>query len=143
MRALRTSPTNIVRLLLVLGLLTAVAAAAAPKASARTLAQARAVCPDGAVCLFKDVRWNGKYIAFRSGIADFRRFGFNDMASSVFNDSGERACLYENVDFWYPNPLGRAYQVDPWEYTSSLHGGLRFGDIASSAYMFAWGQRYC
>ena len=91
----------------------------------------------------QDVRRNGKHIAFRSGIADFRRFGFNDVASSLVNDGGERACLYENVDFWYPNPLGRAFTVDPWEYQSGLHGGLRFGDIASSAYVFAWGQRYC
>jgi hypothetical protein len=139
----RPARPKLLGLVLALAVLGAFAALSAPQTSARTLAQARAVCPDGAVCLFKHVRWNGKHIAFRSGIADFRRFGFNDVASSLVNDGGERACLYEHVDFWYPNPLGRAFTVDPWEYQPSLHGGLSFGDIASSAYVFAWGQRFC
>jgi Peptidase inhibitor family I36 len=77
--------------------------ATAPDASARTLAQARAICPDGAMCLFDGFNWDGKYVAARYGISDLNDFEFNDRASSYLNDSSSQDfCLSENTDsIWH------------------------------------------
>jgi hypothetical protein len=64
-------------------------------ASARTLAQARAVCPDGSICLFEAADWNGKWVSSRYAINRLTQFGFNDVTSSFVNDSPEAFCMLE------------------------------------------------
>jgi hypothetical protein len=116
----------------------------APQADARTEAQARAACPDGNVCLFEDINWNGRWLAFRSGISDFRTFGFNDRASSVYNESGFAYCLFEHVDFAWPNALGRSYKVISGRRGNpNLHAWINYGDVASSGYRTPYESSPC
>jgi hypothetical protein len=68
----------------------------ASSAPARTLSQARDVCPDGALCLFEHANYDGKYVAARWGINRLSDFGFNDRASSFVNDSANAHCMLEH-----------------------------------------------
>lgn len=114
-----------------------------PTSSARTLAEARAVCPDGKICLFEHARWEGdKRVAARHGISYLSDFGFNDLASSYVSDARDRTfCLFEDESGLFESG-GASIEVGPgdsdpfltrggWnDRISSIHRPTLFGDCA-------------
>ena len=109
----------------------------ASTASARTLDQARYLCPNGQICLFEHNDYNGEWVAFRGYIRYLDQYNFEDRASSYVNDSGIAYCLYETGNFngvrYYVPSAGHAGWARP-----SLGS---WGDRVSSLSEMTWGMR--
>jgi hypothetical protein len=108
--------------------LAAVAVIAAP-ASARSLTQARATCPDNSLCVFEHANWDGKWVSSRSRINNLEYFGFNDKTTSYLNDSRSRFCMYEHKNTGFTS-LGFRITVNPWAYSTNV--GPRYNDQITS-----------
>jgi len=120
---------KLVRLIAVLVATIAAATVVASPASARTRAEARAVCPDNSLCVFEHDYWNGKWVSSRSRINNLEFFGFNDKTTSYLNDSGSRFCLYEHKITGFTS-LGFRITVNPWASTTNV--GPRYNDQITS-----------
>ena len=97
-------------------------AAIAPQAQAQPSACANKLC------LFEHNYERGRYVAYATGSDDMSRYGpyFNDMTSSVHNNTGSRWCLWEHA-----GRKGRVITVGPWASIPGL--GYPWNDSISSA----------
>jgi hypothetical protein len=116
---------SICALIVALGL---VAVIAAP-ASARSWAEAEALCPDNSLCVFEHEGFNGKWVSSRSAINDLGYFGFNDKTTSWFNDSGSRFCMYQNTNTGW-HSVG--WRLTAAARSSNTNVGARYNDQISS-----------
>jgi hypothetical protein len=128
------------RLVLAAVCIAAASMAIASTASARTLAQARDICPDGAMCLFEHANWDGKYVAARYGISHLSDFGFNDRASSYVNDATRTFCLYEHDTGQFQHG-GAHLRVTRGGYT--WYTGAAWNDRISSIQRSFWPGDRC
>jgi hypothetical protein len=75
----------------------------APPAHAQEPAQdqAQVACPANRICLYEHVNFGGRVAIYATGSADMNRFGprFNDMTSSIINNTGSRWCAYEHANY--------------------------------------------
>jgi Peptidase inhibitor family I36 len=117
------------RSLAVLSASIGLAAVVAAPTSARTYAQARAICPDNSLCLFEHQNWDGKWVSSRSAIDDLGSFGFNDKATSYLNDSGSRFCMYQHTNTGW-HSVGWRLTASAWGYSTNV--GARYNDQISS-----------
>ncbi|MFF6981373.1 peptidase inhibitor family I36 protein [Streptomyces sp. NPDC008343] len=58
-------------------------------------------CPDGYLCVYRDIGHGGGGFAVNGGRAlnDFRGIDFNDHMSSWINETGSRYCWYEHINY--------------------------------------------
>ncbi|MFJ4963198.1 peptidase inhibitor family I36 protein [Streptomyces sp. NPDC088729] len=58
-------------------------------------------CPDGYLCLYRDVGYAGGGYAVNNGRAlnDFRGIDFNDVMSSWVNETSSRYCWYPDINY--------------------------------------------
>jgi hypothetical protein len=106
-----------------------VAAVIAAPASARSVAQARAICPDNSLCVFEHEGFNGKWVSSRSAINDLGYFGFNDKTTSWLNDSGSKFCMYQHTNTGW-HSVGWRLTAAAWSYNTNV--GARYNDQISS-----------
>jgi hypothetical protein len=77
-------------------------------------AQAQSDCVNR-ICLYEHDGYRGRHVAYSVGPRDMTRFGpfFNDMASSIRNDTGARWCAYEHVNYGGAHLLIAAQEDKP------------------------------
>lgn len=56
-------------------------------------------CSGGAICLWQHSDYNGAWNAFHTGDTKSNLGPFNDRASSVYNHTNIRYCLYQNAGY--------------------------------------------
>ncbi|MFD8717786.1 peptidase inhibitor family I36 protein [Streptomyces sp. NPDC059629] len=108
--------------------LMATGAQAEAKADTRVIHGAgAAACPSHYFCLYEHIDYNGsgsgRIVLTQSSVPDLRLYGFNDVASSVINNTADFVVVYKNVHY---KGLQRAFT--PSQRAGSLVGtGLNDG----------------
>ena len=94
-------------------LTTALAVASALSMAVASPAQAQ-------ITLYEHSNYGGRSVTYAVGSADMSRFGpyFNDMASSLRNNSGSQWCAYEHANYG-----GAVLRIPPWAQWFSLPAG--------------------
>ncbi len=90
------------RKLLISGLAIGLAALVVPVVGISAAQAAMSDCPANKVCLWMDIEFRGNLFIPNGGGTAFPNFGtksFNDIASSVRNNSGAKWCIYEHVNY--------------------------------------------
>lgn len=68
-----------------------------------TSGQGKNACPTGRFCLYENAGYNSggsaQILVTRSNVSSLGGYGFNDKASSYFNNTSRAAVLHENVDY--------------------------------------------
>jgi hypothetical protein len=81
--------------------------------------QAQVACPANRICLYEHVNFGGRVAIYAVGSADMNRFGprFNDMTSSIINNTGSRWCAYEHANYG-----GQVLVITPRQRRATLPG---------------------
>ena len=89
--------------------------------------ETQAACPANRICLYEHVNFGGRVAIYAIGSSDMSRFGprFNDLTSSIRNNSPYRWCVYEHVNYG-----GRRLVIQPRQQLRSLPAG--WNDVISS-----------
>jgi hypothetical protein len=82
--------------------------------------EAQAACPANRICLYEHINFGGRVAIYAVGSSDMTRFGprFNDMTSSIKNNTGSRWCAYEHVNYG-----GQHLPIGPQQSLRSLPPG--------------------
>lgn len=109
-------------------LVTATAQAATPRGVNIDPGRGPGACPSGRFCLYEHLHLNeppspvGLVLKTDDSLSDLRNYGFNDEASSFFNNSHRVVTVYRDVHF-----SGGEVTVEPGDW-----GPLPWNDAASS-----------
>jgi len=82
-------------------------------------------------CLFENADFEGRMLDnVQDGVGDLSAswVNFNDISSSIINDSWSFMCFYEHA--WYK---GSIWPLGPGDYTRNLEGLASYNDSISSA----------
>lgn len=110
----------------VLAMVAALAGATAPLFMPAP-ARADGTCLDGALCLYQDINFGGHMLWLTNWPeANFNDSGFNDVTSSILNNSNNTWCVYEDANY------GGNWALMP-PHTQLAWVGDYFNDKASSA----------
>jgi Peptidase inhibitor family I36 len=86
-------------------------AQAQPQAQTGAQAQAQIACPASRICLYEHRDYGGRIAIYAVGSSDMSRFGprFNDITSSIWNNTPSRWCAYEHANY-----VGLLVVIGPW-----------------------------
>ena len=81
--------------------------------------QVQVACPANRICLYEHVNFGGRVAIYQVGSRDMSRFGprFNNMTSSIINNTGSRWCAYDHANY-----RGQFLVITPWQRLPSLPG---------------------
>ncbi len=94
----------------------AITGAVATSGAIAPQAQAQSACA-GKLCVYEHNNYGGRYVAYATGSSDMSRFGpyFNDMTSSIRNNTGSRWCAYAHANY-----VALLLYVQPWSSYPSI-----------------------
>jgi len=112
-----------IMLISALALASMLASAIAPPAQA----QAAIACPSARICLYEHSNYGGRMAYYATGSSNMAIYGpsFNDMTSSIRNNTPYRWCVYQHANYG-----GAVRYVSPLSSYPTLDGG--WNDIISS-----------
>ena len=89
--------------------------------------ETQAACPANRICLYEHVNFGGRVAIYAIGSSDMSRFGppFNDLTSSIKNNTGSRWCAYKTANYG-----GAPLVIAPRQQRRSLPPG--WNDVISS-----------
>jgi hypothetical protein len=127
----RIAQTRRILLTMALALASMLAMTIAPPAHAQDLDeeqdQAQIACPANRICLYEHINYGGRIAYYAIGSRDMSLYGprFNDMTSSIRNNSPYRWCVYQHANYGLPVKV-----INPWQPLPSLPSG--WNDVISS-----------
>jgi CHASE1-domain containing sensor protein len=76
-------------------------AQAQPQAQTAAQTEAQIACPANRICLYEHINFGGRVAIYATGSSDMSRFGpsFNNLTSSIVNNTGARWCAYDQANY--------------------------------------------
>jgi len=76
-------------------------AQARPQAQTEAQTEAQIACPADRICLYEHINFGGRVAIYATGSSDMSRFGppFNNLTSSIVNNTGARWCAYDQPNY--------------------------------------------